>query len=212
MAKSITSVVFDLGGVLIDWNPEYLYRELIPDDAERHAFLTTVCTRAWHDQHDVGVTFADNAQVLLRQYPNDPHRQNLIKAWGERFTEMFGGPIQATVAILEKLHRDGLPLYALTNWSAETIGWSRQSFPFLSLFKDIVVSGVEKVMKPDRAIYEILLKRTELDPHSAIYIDDRPENLTPAAALGFTTIHFTTPEALAAELGRYHLSPLKRCA
>ncbi len=212
MAKAITSVVFDLGGVLVDWNPDYLYRKLIPDEKERTFFLTQVCTRAWHFRHDLGVSFADNAEVLLQDYPNDPQMQSLIKAWGGRFGEMFNGAIDKSVDILTELHDAGTPLYALTNWPAECFPLIEGRFPFFSFFRDMIVSSVERVTKPDHRIYEILLERTKIDPHSTIYIDDLVENLVPAAALGFTTIHFTSPEALRAELNRHKLPLLQRGA
>ena len=199
-AHPITSVVFDLGGVLVDCNPDYLYRKLIPDEKERQHFRAHVCTRQWHHSHDLGVSFVDNAQLLLKNYPNDPRMQSLIKAWGTRYGEMFSGPIDKTVDILTELHKAGMPLYALTNWSADDFPVARKRFPFFSLFKDIVVSGIERVTKPDRKIYEILLERTKIDPHNAVFIDDREDNLTPAAALGFTTLLFTTPEKLRNDL------------
>ncbi|MDR3425745.1 MAG: HAD family phosphatase [Alphaproteobacteria bacterium] len=211
MTASFTSVVFDLGGVLIDWDPEYLYRKLIPNDEERHDFLTKVCTREWHNRHDKGVSFADNARELSEKYPNDPRLRSLIYAWGERYEEMFSGSIQGSVKILEELNDAKVALYALTNWSAEYYPKACKSFPFLFLFKDAVVSGEEHVMKPDPQIYEILLERTKIDPRRAIYIDDRKENLLPASALGFTTILFTTPEALRAELIRHRLPLAPMC-
>ena len=205
MAKAITSVVFDLGGVLVDWNPDYLYRKLIFDKKEREFFLTQVCSRAWHCRHDLGVSFADNAEVLLQNYPNDPHMQSLIKAWGGRFGEMFNGAIDKSVDILTELHDAGMPLYALTNWPAECFPLIEGRFPFFSFFRDMIVSSVERVTKPDRKIYEILLERTKIAPCSTIYIDDREDNLTPAASLGFTTLLFTTPEKLRNDLIKLNL-------
>jgi 2-haloacid dehalogenase len=212
MTAPITSVVFDLGGVLIDVNPDYLYRKLIPDEKERRDFLTNVCSREWGRRLDEGISFAENAKVLLQKYSGDPHMQSLIRAWDKRLGEMFAGPVQGTVDILEELNDANIPLYALTNMSEEEISLEWKLFPFYALFKDMVVSAVERVMKPDPKIYEILLNRTKIDPRRSIYIDDRAENLPPAAALGFTTILFTTPEALRAELIRHNLPLLKRCA
>jgi 2-haloacid dehalogenase len=212
MAIKITSVVFDLGGVLLDWNPDYLYRQLIPDAVERQAFLSHICTDAWHQNHDAGVSFADNAQPLLNQYANIPRIQALVSAWGARFGEMISGPIAGTVDIMETLHADGIKLYALTNCPSEAFGPVRTRFDFLSRFRDVVVSGDEHVKKPDPAIYKILLTRTGIDAASSIYIDDREENLVPARDLGFTTIRFTSPEALTTELRRHDLLSLKRCA
>ena len=208
MIASINTVVFDLGGVLIEWDPEHLYRRLIPDDTERADFLTHVCTREWHERHDAGASFASNAQDLFLKYADNPRIQGLIKAWGNRFDEMIVDSLQGTQKILHDLHGAGTRLYALTNWPAEAFGAARRRFSFLSLFQDIVVSGDEGIKKPDRAIYEILLKRTSINPAQTIYIDDRAENLVPAADLGMTPILFTTPENLAVELRRFSLLPL----
>jgi len=210
MTRAISSVVFDLGGVLIDWNPEYLYRTLIPDDTERAYFLTQVCTRTWHERHDAGVSFADNAQELLEKYHGDTRMQTFIYAWGARFGEMLNGTIDGTVDILSDLHRRGIPIYALTNWPSEAFGPAKKRFPFLSWFKDTIVSGEEHIKKPDPALYETLLKRTGIDAGSSLYIDDREENLVPARALGFQTILFTTPDALVTELGQYNFPSLQK--
>ena len=215
MTASVTSVVFDLGGVLIDWNPEYLYRKLIPDEQARDYFLTRICTHEWHERHDAGISFADNARALMRDYADDPATQHLIRAWGERFDGMISGSIPGTVAILTELHKAKIPLYALTNWPREAFASARRRFPFLSFFTDIVVSGEEGMIKPNPAFYQLLLKRTGIIPENALYID-REVNLVPATDLGFTSVLFTTPEALAETLQLHGLLssslPLQRCA
>lgn len=205
MGAVLKNVVFDLGGVLIDWNPEHLYRKLIPDDAERKLFLTEVCTRDRHYRHDKGCSFAENARELLDKYAEDVRTTSLILAWRDRFNEMNKEPIQGTVDILTQLHRAGTGLYALTNWVAEFFPPPKERFPFLSFFKKIVVSGVERVAKPEPAIYQIFLMRTGIVPSETVFIDDRKENLDPAKALGIQTLFFTTPKALGCDLAAFGL-------
>lgn len=190
-------VVFDLGGVLIDWNPRHLYRKLIADETAMEHFLTTVCTQAWNEGQDAGRTFAEAAALLCEQYPQ--HR-DLIEAYGTRFDEMMKGPIEGSVTILETLHRRGVPLYALSNWSHETFPPARRRFDFLQLFRGIVISGEVGVIKPDPRIFQILLERHRIDPEAAVYIDDNPRNAEVASALGIHGIHFTDPKSLRREL------------
>src|SRR5690348_6814717 len=150
-------VVFDLGGVLIDWNPRYLYRKLFAgDEAAMEHFLATVCTQHWNERMDAGLAFAEACAPLLASHPG---RAALILAWGQRFAEMMDAPIHGTVEILDELHRQGVPLYALTNWSAETFPHAQRRFAFLDRFRGIVVSGHEGMIKPDPRIYQLLLDR-----------------------------------------------------
>ncbi|MGH7124978.1 MAG: HAD family hydrolase, partial [Stellaceae bacterium] len=166
-------VVFDLGGVLIDWNPRHLYRKLIDDEAAMEVFLSTVCTQAWNERQDAGRTFAEAAAILRAQHP---HHAELIEAYGSRFDEMMKGPIQGSVTILETLHRRGVPLYALSNWSHETFPLAQCRFDFLNLFRGVVISGEVGVIKPDERIFRILLERHRIEPNHAVYIDDNPRN------------------------------------
>ena len=191
-------VVFDLGGVLLQWNPRFLYRKLFPDDDEAmEAFLDTVCTEEWNECQDAGRTFADAVADLL---PAHADKVELIEAFGRRFDEMIPGAIDGTVDILHQLKRAGVPLYALTNWSAETFPPQRTRFDFLSVFDGIVVSGEEGVIKPDPRIFRILLERYAIAPEAAVFIDDNPKNAEAAAALGIHGIHFRSPELLRSEL------------
>jgi 2-haloacid dehalogenase len=186
--------VFDLGGVLVDWNPRYLYRKLFGgDEAAMERFLATVCTQAWNECQDAGRLFAEANAELVEQYPD---QVELIEAWGKRFDEMMAGPIAGTVEILAELRRRGVPLYALSNWSAETFPLAERRFEFLRWFRGIVLSGQEKVIKPDPRIFEILLARYELAPQEVVYIDDNQKNATAAITLGMHGIHFTDPPAL----------------
>ena len=192
-------VVFDLGGVLIDWNPRHMYRDLFADEAEMERFLTEVTTNEWNAQQDAGRRWEDGVALLIEEHPD---RADLIRAYWERWEEMLGGPIDGTVAILAKLKAAGYELHALTNWSSQTFPIARERYDFLDWFETITVSGEEGVIKPEPRIYEILLDRIGHRASDCIFIDDGTRNITTAAALGFDTIHFESPQQLAAELGK----------
>jgi len=189
--------VFDLGGVLIDWNPRHLYRKLFEDEAKMERFLSEVCSPVWNVTLDAGMSFDEGIAELLRRHPDEAH---LIRAWKERWEEMLGGAIEGAVALLDELHAAGMPLYALTNWSAETFPIGRRHFPFLERFRDIVVSGQEKIVKPDPRIFELLVRRTGVAPERTVFIDDAERNVAAAARLGFRAVRFTDPESLRASL------------
>jgi len=191
-------VVFDIGGVLLEWNPRHLYRKLFPgDEAAMEDFLANVCTVEWNERQDAGRTFAEAHAELLPRHADKSH---LIDAFGKRFDEMIAGPIEGTVGILAELKRAGVPRYALTNWSAETFPPARTRYEFLSWFDGIVVSGEEGVIKPDARIFRILLDRYRIPAEEAVFIDDNPRNAAAAHALGIHGIHFRTPELLRREL------------
>lgn len=191
-------IVFDLGGVLLEWNPRHLYRKLFGgDDAAMEAFLANVCTVEWNERQDAGRSFAD-AVAELR--PHHPDKVELIEAFGRRFGEMIPGAVEGTVDILADLRRAGVPRYALTNWSAETFPPQRERFAFLSWFDGIVVSGEEGVIKPDPKIFRILLERYRIAPEETVFVDDDPGNAAAAASLGIHGIHFQSPELLRREL------------
>ena len=191
-------VVFDLGGVLIDWDPRHLYRKLFAgDEAAMEDFLATVCTREWHRRHDAGRSFAEGARILKDQHPD---RAALIDAFGARQGEMMAGPIAGTVEILEELRDRGTPLYALSNWPVEGFASARERFHFLAWFRGIVISGEIGAIKPQPRIYETLLDRFAIDPRSAVFIDDVEVNAAAARPFGMHAIHFTNPTALRAEL------------
>ncbi len=197
--------IFDLGGVLLDWNPRYLYRKLFGgDEAAMEAFLATVCTKEWNERQDAGRTFAEATRSLL---PTHADKLDLIEAWAPRFGEMIPGAIDGAVAVLAELRERHVPLYAVTNWSAETFPPQRERFGFLSWFDGIVVSGFERVMKPDPRIFRILLERYDLAPESAVFIDDVASNAEAAARLGIHGIHFRSPGQLRRELAALGLLP-----
>ena len=191
-------VVFDLGGVLIDWDPRYLYRKLFAGDEDAmEAFLSEVCTVEWNERQDAGRSFADALTELL---PRHPDKIELIEAFGRRFDEMITGEIAGSVDILAALKRAGVPRYALSNWSAETFPPQHDRFPFLAWFDGIVISGEEGVIKPDARIFRVLLERYRIAPHEAVFIDDNPANAAAAEALGIHGIHFRSPQLLRREL------------
>jgi 2-haloacid dehalogenase len=200
MSEKIETVIFDLGGVLIDWNPRYLYRKILKDENQITWFLENVCTSEWNDQQDAGRSFDEAIKELAQKHPE---WEDAITAWGSRWQETIKGPIEDTVEILRKIKDDGKHrLYALTNWSAETFPWALDNFPFLHWFEGIVVSGVEKTRKPNAEFYNILLDRYRVHPEKAVFIDDNFKNIEGARALGITTIHFENPEKLKNELTR----------
>lgn len=188
------TVLFDLGNVLVDWSPRYLYTKLFRNRPhEMDWFLTHVCNGAWNVRHDAGESFPDNVAVLADQHPW--YRQE-IEAFWHRWPETMKGPIDGSVALLEALHAREVPLYALTNWSAETFHHAEERLPFLSRFRGITVSGRVKVAKPDPRIFEICQQTHGLDPARTLFVDDSQRNTAAAAALGYHVHTFTAPDAL----------------
>jgi len=204
MAEPVRNVVvFDIGGVLIDWNPRHLYRKLFPgDEPAMEHFLANVCTHEWNRSQDAGRSFAEGARLLKLQHSD---KAELIDAYGARFDEMMPGPIAGTVEIVAELRERGTPLYVLSNFSAETFPRALERFDFLRWFRGMVISGKVGIIKPDPRIYEVMLARFAIDPHRAVYIDDVAANAEAARPFGIHGIHFTTPDALRAELRRLQL-------
>lgn len=195
------TIIFDLGGVLIDWNPRYVYRTIFrTEDAVDH-FLARVCTNKWNEKQDEGRFFDEATEWLLGHYPE---YETEIRSYYGRWTEMLGDAIMDTVGVLEKLRNSGnYRLYALTNWSDESFPVALQRFNFLSWFDDILVSGREKLIKPDPAIYELLVSRNRINKPGAIFIDDNPANVEGARSTGIDAIHFTSPVHLPAQLAEF---------
>lgn len=192
-------IIFDLGGVLIDWNPRHLYKKIFGSPEEMEWFLTNICTPQWNTQQDAGRPFAKGLAVAKEKYPKYAAQ---IDDYFNRWDEMLGGPIKASVAVLKELKEKGYRLYALTNWSAETFPIARAKYDFLNLFDGIVVSGEERLVKPDPAIYARLLKRYQLRSCNCVFIDDNAANVSEAAHLGFDAICFNGEENLRTELLR----------
>ena len=191
------TVIFDLGGVLIDWNPRYLYRKLLDDEAAVEHFLATVCTPAWNQQQDAGRPIAEAVAQLTAQWPQ---HAALIAAYYDRWIEMLGGPLQETVDVLAALRQRRVPLFALTNWSAETFPHALDRYDFLGWFQGIVVSGEEKIKKPDHRLYQVLLDRYSLAVPDTVFIDDSPANVAAAREMGLHGLHFSTAQTLRRDL------------
>jgi 2-haloacid dehalogenase len=190
--------IFDLGGVLVDWNPRYLYRKLFRgNEAEMEHFLANVCTSKWNLQQDAGRSFAEATALLKKEHPN---YSELIEAWFVRHPEMLAGPIPGSVGILAELRANEVPLYALSNWSTETFPSAQKRFDFLQWFKGILLSGKVGLVKPDPRIYELFLATFGIDPIQAVYIDDIPANVEGANAVGMHGIVFKNAEQLRTDL------------
>jgi 2-haloacid dehalogenase len=198
------TVVFDLGGVLIDWDPRHLYRQLFDDPDEMESFLAEVTTAEWNAHQDAGRPWAEAIEVLVAEHPE---RRELIEAYHRRWPEMLAGAIPGTVDVLADLRVSGVRLVALSNWSAEMFPVARERFDFLAWFEGIVVSGEVGVSKPDRRIFEHLAERFGIEPAATVFIDDSPANIDAAAALAFRAIQFTDATALRLELTRLELLP-----
>ena len=194
----IKTVIFDLGGVLIDWNPDYLYKTIFDSEEEMKWFYNNICTPDWNEEQDAGRDLNEGTELLVRKFPE--HEYN-IRAYYSRWEEMLNGPIHDTVDIFKALKLSGsYQLLALTNWSHQTFPIALDRFDFLHWFDGKVVSGEEKTRKPFLDIYEMVLNRFKVDPVSAVYIDDNARNLVPARELGMAAIHFRNPAQLKLDL------------
>lgn len=194
----IKNIVFDLGGVLIDWDPKLVYRKIFDTEKEVQDFLSKICVYEWNIMQDAGRPLSEATETLVA---NHPEWADEIRAYYGRWEEMLAGPISGTVELLEKFTRDDrYKVYALTNWSAETFPIAQTQYDFLSWFDGIVVSGVEKCIKPNPKIYKILFDRYNLVPSESIFIDDNKDNVEASKALGMDALHFKSSEDLEAEL------------
>ncbi len=200
----IKTVIFDLGGVLIDWNPRYLYRKLFTDHALMESFLKDVVSHDWNSSLDEGRSFKDAVAELSKKHPEFASE---IEAYQMRWPEMLGGEIQGAVQILKAIAENReLRLLALSNWSHETFPYALARFPFLKLFEIILVSGEEKLKKPDEAFYRLLESRLKVEPKSAVFIDDVAANVSAADKLGFQTIQFKSAQDLRADLQKLNIT------
>jgi 2-haloacid dehalogenase len=196
-SAAVDAVVFDLGNVLVQWDPRHLYRKLLASDDEVEAFLADVCTPEWNEAMDRGRPFAEGIAEAIERHPG---RAELIRAFWERWDEMVPGLVEGTVDVLDELHAVGIPLYALSNWSLETFERVRHRYHFLDRFDGLVISAAERLAKPDPAIFELLLSRYGLAPERTVFIDDAPRNVTAAAALGFVALPFVDAARLRVDL------------
>lgn len=194
----INTVIFDLGGVLIDWNPRYVFRKIFDDEEKMEFFLTEICGDEWNKAQDAGRPIAEGNRIMIDKHPE---WENEILAFYKRWVEMLGGPIHGTVDILQRLHaKKETRLIALTNWSAETFPIAQAKYDFLGLFEGILVSGEEKLVKPDPKIYELVLDRYDIDRTKAVFIDDNKANIEASTMLGLEGWQFTSPEKLRGQL------------
>jgi 2-haloacid dehalogenase len=197
MNKNITTIIFDFGGVLINWDPRHLYRRLFTDLQEMEKFLTDIDFMEWNAHQDKGRPFAEGVQSLSMQFP---HYADLIRAYHEQWRESITGQIQGSVDILRALKEKGYPLYGLSNWSNETFPLARDMFPFFTMFDDIILSGKVNLIKPDPAIFEFCLHKIGKPANECLFIDDSSANVAAARQLGFDVVLFTSPEQLTSEL------------
>ncbi len=198
MAAEVDAVVWDIGHVLVQWSIRSLYEKLIDDPAELDWFLANVATVPWHFRHDAGEPLAD---LIAEKVAAFPEHRALIEAYGPRWLETIPGPIEGTPALVQALAAKGVPQYAITNFGADTWAMFRPTFPVLDEMIDIMVSGREKLAKPDPAIFDLAARRFGHAPGRMLFIDDNAANIASAAALGWQVHHFTGgAEALAADL------------
>ena len=191
------NIVFDIGNVLLHWDPRHLYRKIFATEEEVEWFLANVCTSEWNLEQDRGRSFAEAIAEATARHPG---HAEAIAAYDRRWHETLPHAIAGSVAILDELKAQDTPLYAITNWHQDKFNETRGRFPFLGHFRDIVVSGDERLVKPDPAIYHRLLERNGLDASACLFIDDSAKNVLGARAVGMEAHHFTSPEALRAQL------------
>lgn len=194
----IDTIIFDLGGVLIDWNPRYMYRKIFDDETKMEDFLASVTTHGWNEMQDGGRSLAEATELLVSE---QPEWEAEIRAFYDRWEEMLGGPIFGTLELLDTLKRSGrYRMLALTNWSAETFPVALERYDFLGWFEGILVSGQENLKKPDVKIYQLMVERFQLDPNKTLFIDDSERNIKGASRVGLNTIHFESPMQLREKL------------
>ncbi len=203
MSMKIEAIVFDLGGVLIHWDPRLVYRQIFNTEEEMDWFFEHICTFEWNEEQDAGRSLREATQTKILEYPQWAEH---IKAYYGRWEEMLGGSIEQSVSLLNKIKTDQkYRLLALTNWSSETFPIALERYEFLQWFEGIVVSGEEFTRKPFPEIYKILFDRYQVNPSSAIFIDDNKRNVQAAQRLGMQVIHFKSPLQLEQELRNFHI-------
>jgi len=185
--KQLKNIVFDFGGVLIDWNPVYLYRDVFGTEEEMNYFLENICRYDWNIQQDAGRPLAEATRLLQEKHPR--YRDQIALYYG-RWEEMLGGPIEENTRLIRPL-KQKYDVYGLTNWSAETIPLAMKRYDFFADLDGIVVSGEEKIVKPDPALYRILLERYGLKAEESLFIDDNAANIETARQMGFQVVHLT---------------------
>lgn len=196
--KNIEAIIFDLGGVLIDWNPDYVFDKLFADKEKKKFFFENICTSDWNEEQDAGRSLAEATSLLVNKFPEWTF---YIEAYYGKWKEMLGGPIHETVSLFKALKDSGkYKIYALTNWSAETFPIALGLYEFLHWFDGRVVSGEERMRKPQEEFYRVLLDRYNLNPATTLFIDDNLRNVKAAEAIGIECIHFQSSEHLSKDL------------
>ena len=199
MTARPTTVVFDIGNVLVAWDPRNLYRRYFEGrEDQMEWFLSNVCTPAWNVEQDRGRSFADAVELLVKEHPPELHP--MIRAFDRDWHETISGPIHGSVDILKALKANNVPVFAITNWNQDKFREARERFDFLNSFDGIVVSGDERLLKPDLEIFQVFCARYGVKPEMAVFIDDSMRNVEGARAAGMHALHFTSPETLAGEL------------
>ena len=202
MTHRITTVVFDIGNVLIEWDPRHLYRRIFATPDEIEHFLANICTSAWNLEIDRGKSFAASVEELVASFPE---HETAIRAFDERWGEMVPGLVPGTLALMERLEERGVPLYAITNFSAEKFAEARLRFPCFDRFRGVIVSAHERLLKPDRAIFDLLLSRYGLKAEECLFVDDIARNVAGARAVGMAAHHFKDAAGLEKALVAYQL-------
>lgn len=195
--QKVRAAAFDLGGVLIDWNPRHLYRQLFRDLGAMEDFLGRICTEDWHREHDLGADVAASCERLAALYPG---YRDEIMAWAERGEEMAAGPIEQAVSVLADLKSAGILCYSLSNMEPGAFAIRCMRFPFMAWFDGHVISGIEGIAKPEQQIFQLLLQRYALEPAEIVFVDDSPRNVEAARALGMNAVLYTTAAQLRREL------------
>lgn len=193
MDKNIKNVIFDLGGVLLDWSPEYVYKDYFASEERKRYFYDVVCSSEWNNKLDEGRSFDEAVAERQKAFPEFAEA---IAMWRDRWCDMLRCEIPGTAQVLRDLKAAGYHVFALTNWSAETFGYALSHYEFFKEFEGIVVSGEEKITKPDPRLYKVLLERYSLVPEESLFIDDRPSNVDVAVSLGIHGIVFTSADEL----------------
>ena len=197
---SYMKFLFDLGGVFFDWDPNHFYKDIFENEQERKYFLTEVCNDEWNIQQDAGRTIADAESEII---PKFPHYEKEIKMYYKNHRKMIRGTFDLSIKVLEKLKKLNYASYVLSNWSAETFIDMTDDYPFLKLFDGLLISGEDKLMKPDPAIYKLAINRFNLIPRETVFIDDKLENIEVANNLYLNTIHLTDPQKIESEIGKF---------
>lgn len=195
---SIKNIIFDFGGVVMDWNPRYFFKDHFKDDEKMEHFLKNIVTNEWNSEQDRGRTLAEGTEIQVAKHPK---WEKEIRAYYDNWTTMLRADIPSNVAVLRKLEHSKYELFGLTNWSAETFPFALENYDFFKIFKDkIVVSGTEKLIKPDPKIWEVLLNRYQIKAEESVFIDDNSQNIIVAKSLGFICIHIKEDTDLEKEL------------